>query len=83
MLQALEEYRASQDSVGRFLSARPQLLPNQTAVSAAELYQAYKAWCESHQERPLGMKRFGEGMARTAGVTKTRGNQGVVYEFGG
>ncbi len=55
---ATESYRAEQDTVGRFLGDRCVVGTNLT-VKAADLYRAFKSWCDGTGERPLNQTTFG------------------------
>jgi len=75
--EATAEYRSEMDVIGEFLSERCESEKNAT-VSAKDLYQAYRAWCEDSGTRPLSQRGFGLSLTER-GYTKESGRGGVVY----
>ena len=67
--KATEEFRASQDNVGLFLSERTVVDPEGCVAlsgAAESLYGAYKGWVNEMGCRPLGRTRFAKEVARAA-----------------
>jgi len=57
VLGATESYRTEMDVLGSFIEARCVKRPD-ARVRSADLYSAYKAWCEETNEKPLRQKDF-------------------------
>jgi len=54
---AVQEYRQSEDHVGQFIDDICNLSPQKWTSSKA-IYDAFRGWCESSGDRPLGNKTF-------------------------
>lgn len=82
-IAAVEDYRADQDPVGEFLKDRcvvtDKINPatgRKDETTAKELYDSYKAWCESQALDSLTGKTFGSKLtARGIGTRKTDGRK--------
>ncbi len=77
--QATSAYQAAMDVMAEFLTECCEQVPSVSAT-AAELYAAYRTWCESNGERPESQRRFGEALTergfvrvRSGGVRMWRG----------
>lgn len=68
---ATAEYRSDSDHVGAFLAERCLMSPERTA-SAADVYTAYKLWCEQAGERPLSQRTLGLRLAERPGIAQGR-----------
>lgn len=84
---ATAEYRSESDHVGAFLSERCILAP-QRFTTSAELYAAYRRWCDESGERSLTQRTFAQRLAERPGVEQTRtgsarGWRGVVVDHAG
>ncbi|MBQ9229274.1 MAG: hypothetical protein IJ168_10670, partial [Eubacterium sp.] len=56
-LEALKEYETNSDKLGRFVSEC--LIPAEgEAVPTAEVYAAYRQWCQDNGEMPLSKNHF-------------------------
>jgi putative DNA primase/helicase len=78
---ATSEYREEEDLLAPFFAECCVLGPRLVAT-AAELYQAYRAWCDRSQERrPLSQKRLGAAL-RERGLTRDRNNTGNYIWWG-
>jgi putative DNA primase/helicase len=78
---ATQDYRASQDVIGRFIDERC-LRNSQVRVKASTLYDAYKKWCEAGGEyavssRELGIKLSERGLEPHRGTGGTRWRVGI------
>lgn len=88
-IAAVEQYRADQDPVGEFLSARIVRVAPGTAhpsgigaaeLSAKQMRNFYKEWCEEEGLDPLGSKAFGERL--TMHRIERRKSHGVTIYVG-
>jgi putative DNA primase/helicase len=62
MVEAQFDYRASQDTIGRFLGDETQDISAAT-VLRSELYKAYTRWCDGEGIRkPVSARAFGEAL---------------------
>ena len=61
--QALDEYRTENNPARMFLLETCQEDP-QGQTPCGELYQSYRAWCESHGYSPLAERSFGKEVRR-------------------
>ncbi|MGL1576701.1 primase-like DNA-binding domain-containing protein, partial [Vibrio parahaemolyticus] len=52
VVEATDEYRSEQDTIGGFLDERCEIAPSATVVSS-ELYVAYSRWCEENGLRAM------------------------------
>lgn len=59
---ATDDYRASQDAIGAFLTDHCAATPDAT-VGATELFGAYRTWADATGERPINQRRFGQALA--------------------
>lgn len=66
---ATEGYRGDMDSIGAFLS-ECCLFDARLEARAADLYAAYKTWCDDAGERPLSQKRLGMNLTERCLKTK-------------
>jgi putative DNA primase/helicase len=73
--RATQAYRAEQDVLGDFLAECCALAPAAT-VRSAELFAAYRRWCEQNSEPPLGRKALA-GRLQERGLSPARGSFGV------
>lgn len=55
---AVREYRTEMDTLGEFIADRCVSTPNAQA-KAADLYAAYRKWCEDSGHQPVSTTRFG------------------------
>jgi len=55
---ATDDYRAEQDVLGGFLS-ESCVVGEAFRVASADLYRAYKAWCDSSGEKPIRQRDLG------------------------
>ncbi|MDD5718945.1 MAG: phage/plasmid primase, P4 family, partial [Candidatus Krumholzibacteria bacterium] len=55
---ATSTYRSEQDALGEFLDEATEPDPTAT-ITAAEIFGAYKAWCEAGIERPMSKRALG------------------------
>ncbi len=69
---ATNDYRNEMDDIGTFLEECCILVPS-VKVAKADLYDAYKKWCEENGETPLTQKKFG-GRLTERGVSEGRTN---------
>lgn len=60
---ATSEYRSEMDVVGRFIAEDCQLSDG-CEVRATELFEKYRAWCDSAGEHPVSQRRFGTELGR-------------------
>lgn len=58
---ATDDYRSDSDPLGRFISDCIARADGE-GVAAAEMYDAYKAWCLLNAERPWTMTSFGRAL---------------------
>jgi len=56
--QALSQYRESMDDLANFVEDRCKIGVGRR-IELAELYDAYKIWCLSNSQEPIGKKGFG------------------------
>ena len=68
-------YREEMDVLAPFLAERTEVASGER-VTAAELYQAYEAWCAANGERARSQKGLAAGL-RERGFETTRGAKGV------
>ena len=73
--RATESYREESDILGEFLSARVVWSPT-ASVAKGALYEAYRQWCESNKEAPIGKRTFSERI-QERGVQEFRAAGGV------
>ncbi|WP_372998363.1 phage/plasmid primase, P4 family [Lutispora sp.] len=76
--QAKNEYRKGQDAIGLFLDECCEE-DSRSKISATDLYNTYKRWCESCGEYELSQREFGKRL-REKGFTNVK--SGVYYWFG-
>ncbi|MDD5720077.1 MAG: primase-like DNA-binding domain-containing protein, partial [Candidatus Krumholzibacteria bacterium] len=77
---ATSTYRSEQDAFGEFLDETTEPDPTAT-ITAAAIFGAYKAWCETGGERPMSKRALGlalqeRGFCRADSRT-VRGWQGL------
>lgn len=72
-----ERYRASEDVIGAFLDESTVKLPA-ASVKAAELYAAFKKWCEANGQKAANNNTFGEEL-KARGFERVDRNTGRVY----
>ena len=73
---ATAEYRSDSDHVGTFLSERCIVGPQHTCTSA-QLYQAYKQWCDEAGERALSQRTFGVRLGEREGLEQVKATGGT------
>ncbi|AZF90333.1 MAG: P4 family primase [Phage 5P_3] len=73
--RATESYREESDILAEFLSARVVWSPT-ASVAKGALYEAYRQWCESNKETPIGKRTFNERI-QERGVQEFRATGGV------
>ncbi len=77
---ATEAYRVDMDLLGDFISHQCVTEPSAQATAAA-LYNAYTAWCQTTDERPISQKAFGRALTehgtRSVRTKSWRGWQGI------
>ena len=74
---AKDEYRESNDVLGRFVSDR-MIEQRDALVSLTDLYSSYKDWCFENQETPINRDFFAEGL-NERGMRKAKRNIGIVF----
>ena len=74
---ATEDYRNEMDVIGAFLGDRCELGDTHEA-RAAQLYKAYREWCEEQGERPVSVRAFADRL-QERGLDKHRDRAGVAY----
>lgn len=67
---ATNMYRKDQDTLGQFFEDCCVLTPAFTTPSA-DLYQAYKSWCEQNSEKPMSQKALGARL-KERGLTNSK-----------
>ena len=80
VMAATQAYRDEMDPLGGFLNESCILSPAAKAP-AADLYGAYKAWCERVGEEPLTQTTFGLRLGER-GLSKARGTAGRTFWHG-
>jgi len=75
---ATESYRKESDIIGIFLDEKTTAKDGQDGkaakVTAGELYEAYKEWCEKNKHAPLSGTSFGRRMTER-GVERTKARE--------
>jgi phage/plasmid-associated DNA primase len=77
--RATEEYRKSQDTIGRFFSECTKPAPNNQRVPGAALYAAYSNWCDDNKE---WKERSNEFFAIAAARNERRTISNVAWYHG-
>jgi putative DNA primase/helicase len=75
---ATSEYRAEEDVIGDFILERCDVGEG-LAIKARELYQSYKAWCDSEGLHPMSQTAFGTRIKTTPGVHGEHTRNGNMY----
>lgn len=70
--EAREEYRRSQDTVGRFVEESLVIDPKYR-VGAGTLYDAYREWCDDNGHIAMASNKFSERVLRNPKITRTKG----------
>lgn len=90
--EAMREFKINIDSVRRFLQELHEdpeptagLMPVVPPWLCADLYTAYRAWCEEQGYRPLGRNKFISGVEAATdspfgALVKVRRNKGMALE---
>ena len=76
--EATKAYRLEEDVLGQFL-ADCTTAGEGLSVRAAELYSAYKMWCEVNGEKPMTGTAFGRRVV-DRGIHRVKGRQANRYE---
>jgi P4 family phage/plasmid primase-like protien len=82
VIAATRAYQRDQDVLSPFINARCELRP-EAVTSAADLWKAYKEWCEEERETPMSRRMFGSKLrgkglkSTTLGHQKTRAWNGI------
>lgn len=89
VLKATDEYRREEDVLADFIESECEISKN-ASESAADLYDAFKKWCEEHVSKRniISQKKFGMMMTRKfhkekSGVMKYFGIKLLNTNFGG
>lgn len=72
---ATEDYREEMDIISHFMEARVEESEN-GQVTAADLWKAYRDWCEENGEKTVNQRTLG-------GLMRERGFQSEVKRVGG
>lgn len=71
VVTATDANRASEDTVGKFIEERCDLVPEHYAIWS-ELFKAYRAWAEDAGERPMSSMSFAEYLTKHGVTSETR-----------
>lgn len=78
--EATAEFRAEQDGIGEFMASKVEFQAGSVTTSA-ELFGAYKSWCEEANEKMLTRKQFAYRVSER-GVSKSRGHANKIIWHG-
>jgi len=78
--EATAEFRAEQDGIGEFIGSKVEF-ESGSVTNSADLYAAYKAWCEESNEKTLTRRQFSYRVGER-GVSKSRGHANKVMWHG-
>jgi putative DNA primase/helicase len=81
VIEATEAYRESQDPLTDFLAECCEL-GSTYKVAMADLYSAYLAYCKLYHSKPMGQRKFGEGLTAKGFETTRSGKDGGRYRMG-
>lgn len=77
VLEATEEYRKSEDAIGRYVEESLTVGGGASCkVSSTMLFATYRTWCREHGENDLSEKSFMREMKTRWGVETVRGTGG-------
>lgn len=78
--EATKEYRSEEDVLGNFL-ADCCCISREARARAADLYDAYRGWCQRNGETPVVQRRFGISLSER-GFKRHRGTAGTHHWLG-
>jgi len=82
VMDAVKEYRATEDVVRMFLDERYVEDP-QATVAAGVMYQDYEDWSRRNGLGALSLVRFGRRLTEDIGLEKSQHNRTRVYQYHG
>ena len=77
--EAVNAYRGGSDQIAAFIAECCEI-GEEHSCTGAELYDAYKSYCESNGEKPRSNAIFAVELLKDCKFKKQRNSKGVVYE---
>jgi putative DNA primase/helicase len=77
--EALQTYRANEDTLGQFIKMRCETGSTRIHVGAREIYTAYAAWTKEAADVPLNVRQFKSQLQRR-GFTAKRVTSGIIWQ---
>jgi putative DNA primase/helicase len=78
VLVATKEYRHEEDNIAQYIDDRI-FINSYMGVSAAELYNNYKAWCIQESEQPIPRTQLVRELSNRLPIVKDKSRKGNQY----
>lgn len=78
VLNATEEYRAEEDTLGEFIN-ECLYIGDGAQAHAKDIYSVYDAWARAGNIDPMTQTSFGKKLKKRPGITTKNTNKGVLY----